>query len=195
MNTVAGPRERLIRSAILLMREHGVAATGLADLLAHSKTARGSIYLHFPGGKNELMEQATLRAGQQISATIDALIAESSSPAQVVAGLVEVWKRILDTSSFTAGCPIVAAAQSGADSPSVQAAAATVFADWTRRLADFLVSTGMDSTAASSIGSVIVSTIEGAIIRCRSEKSLRPLDDAGTNLIRLLEPPRPSPSE
>lgn len=193
MNTVAGPRERLIRSAILLMREHGVAATGLADLLAHSKTARGSIYLHFPGGKSELMEQATLRAGQQISATIDALITESSSPAQVVAGLVEVWKRILDTSSFTAGCPIVAAAQSGADSPTVQAAAATVFADWTRRLADFLISTGMDSAAASSIGSVIVSTIEGAIIRCRSEKSLRPLDDAGTILIELLEPPRPGP--
>ncbi|MFD6272810.1 hypothetical protein ACFWFL_25630, partial [Nocardia asteroides] len=38
MNTVAGPRERLIRSAIIMMREHGVAATGLTELLAHSKT-------------------------------------------------------------------------------------------------------------------------------------------------------------
>ncbi|MFE5475791.1 TetR/AcrR family transcriptional regulator [Nocardia sp. NPDC056541] len=187
MNTVAGPRERLIRSAIIMMREHGVAATGLTELLAHSKTARGSIYLHFPGGKNELMEQATLHAGQQISATIDALVAASSSPAQVVLGLVELWKRVLDTSSFTAGCPIVAAAQSGADSPAVQAASATVFADWTRRLADLLISTGMDSAAAASVGSVIVSTIQGAIIRGRSEKSLQPLDDAGINLVKLLE--------
>lgn len=162
-----------------MMREHGVAATGLTELLAHSKTARGSIYLHFPGGKSELMEQATLHAGQQVSATIDALVAESSSPAEVVLGLVAVWKRVLDTSSFTAGCPIVAAAQSGTDSPTVQAAAATVFADWTRRLADLLVSAGRESAAAASLSSVI--------IRCRSEKSLQPLDDAATNLVRLLE--------
>ncbi|MFD4443903.1 TetR/AcrR family transcriptional regulator [Nocardia sp. NPDC058519] len=187
MNTVAGPRERLIRSAILMMREHGVAATGLTDLLAHSKTARGSIYLHFPGGKSELMEQATLHAGQQISAMIGALVTESSSPAEVVLGLVEVWKRVLETSSFTAGCPIVAAAQSGSDSPTVQAASATVFADWTRRLADYLISAGTDSAAAASISSVIVSTIEGAIIQCRSVKSLQPLDDAGANLVKLLE--------
>ncbi|MFD6397268.1 TetR/AcrR family transcriptional regulator [Nocardia sp. NPDC060249] len=187
MNTVAGPRERLIRSAIVMMREHGVAATGLTELLAHSKTARGSIYLHFPGGKSELMEQATLHAGQQISATIDALIAESSSPAEVVLGLVEFWKRLLEKSSFTAGCPIVAAAQSGPDSPTVQAASATVFADWTRRLADVLISAGRESAVAASVSSVIVSTIEGAIIRCRSEKSLQPLDDAGTHLVRLLE--------
>ncbi|MFI6224175.1 TetR/AcrR family transcriptional regulator [Nocardia salmonicida] len=187
MNSVTGPRERLIRSAILMMREHGVAATGLTDLLAHSKTARGSIYLHFPGGKSELMEQATLHAGQQITAMIEALIAASSSPAEVVVGLVEVWKQILETSSFTAGCPIVAAAQSGSDSPTVQEASATVFGDWTSRLADFLRSTGMDSAAAASIGSVIISTIEGAIIQCRSTKSLQPLDDAGTNLVKLLE--------
>ncbi|MFE3317966.1 TetR/AcrR family transcriptional regulator [Nocardia sp. NPDC059195] len=185
MNTVAGPRERLIRSAILMMREHGVAATGLTDLLAHSKTARGSIYLHFPGGKSELMEQATLHAGQQLGATIEALVTESSSPAEVVVGLVGVWKRVLETSSFTAGCPIVAAARS--DSPTVQAASATVFADWTRRLADYLISTGTDPAAAASISSVIVSTIEGAIIQCRSAKSLQPLDDAGTNLVKLLE--------
>ncbi|MFC9875940.1 TetR/AcrR family transcriptional regulator [Nocardia salmonicida] len=188
MNPVAGPRERLIRSAILMMREHGVAATGLTDLLAHSKTARGSIYLHFPGGKSELMEQATLHAGQQITAMIEGLIAASSSPAEVVVGLVEVWKQILENSSFTAGCPIVAAAQSGSDSPTVQAASATVFGDWTGRLADFLRSAaGMDSAAAASIGSVIISAIEGAIIQCRSTKSLQPLDDAGANLVKLLE--------
>ncbi|MFD9548440.1 TetR/AcrR family transcriptional regulator [Nocardia salmonicida] len=187
MNSVTGPRERLIRSAILMMREHGVAATGLTDLLAHSKTARGSIYLHFPGGKSELMEQATLHAGRQITAMIEALMAASSSPAEVVVGLVEAWKQILENSSFTAGCPIVAAAQSGSDSPTVQAASAAVFGDWTGRLADFLRSAGMDSAAAASIGSVIISAIEGAIIQCRSTKSLQPLDDAGANLVKLLE--------
>lgn len=187
MKTVVGPRERLIRSAILMMRERGVSATGLSELLAHSKTARGSIYLHFPGGKSELMEQATLDAGRRISTQIDALVAHSSSPADVVRGFVAVWKQVLETSSYTAGCPIVAAAQSGSDTPNIQAASATVFADWTRRLADALISAGIDSATAASMGSVIISTVEGAIIQCRSTKSVQPLDDAAVILAELLE--------
>ena len=48
-----GPRERLIASAIDLVRARGVDGTGLAELLEHSGTARRSIYQHFPGGKAE----------------------------------------------------------------------------------------------------------------------------------------------
>ncbi|MGL5445276.1 MAG: TetR family transcriptional regulator, partial [[Mycobacterium] stephanolepidis] len=41
-----GPRQRLIDSAIAMMRERGVYGTGLADLLKRSGTARNSIYQH-----------------------------------------------------------------------------------------------------------------------------------------------------
>ena len=48
-------RERLIASAIELLRRNGVAGTGLAQLLEHSGTARRSVYVNFPGGKSELV--------------------------------------------------------------------------------------------------------------------------------------------
>lgn len=182
---VAGPRERLIQSAIELMREYGVHATGLSDLLDRSNTARGSIYQHFPAGKTELMEQATLEAGRIITARIQELT--QTLPAEdVVGAFVAGWKQNLIDSDFSGGCPIVAAAQAGPDALMVREASAAVFADWSRVIAESIESKGVDATTAASLGSFIVSSLEGAIIQCRSARSVQPLDDARDSLILLL---------
>jgi TetR/AcrR family transcriptional regulator, lmrAB and yxaGH operons repressor len=182
---MAGPRERLIASAIALMRENGVHATGLSDLLEHSHTARGSIYQHFPEGKLQLMVQATLDAGRLITAKIEELT--RILPAEdVIKAFVDGWKRDLTDSSFTAGCPIMAAAQAGPDAIAVREASASVFADWARVIADSIESKGVDAATAASLGSFIVSSVEGAIIQCRSARSVQPLDDAGAGLMLLL---------
>lgn len=182
---VAGPRERLIRSAIELMREYGVHATGLSDLLERSNTARGSIYQHFPAGKTELMEQATLEAGRIITSSIERL-AQTLPAVDVVDAFIAGWKQNLVDSSFAAGCPIVAAAQAGPDALVVREASAAVFADWSRVIAESIASKGVDTATAASLGSFIVSALEGAIIQCRSARSVQPLDDAGTGLMLLL---------
>ncbi len=182
---VAGPRERLIQGAIELMREYGVHATGLSDLLERSNTARGSIYQHFPAGKTELMEQATLAAGRVITARIRELTA--AMPAEdVIRAFVEGWKQDLIASEFSAGCPIMAAAQAGPDALAVREASAKVFADWAETIADSIESKGGDATTANSLGNFIVSSLEGAIIQCRSARSLQPLDDACAGLVLLL---------
>lgn len=182
---VAGPRERLIQSAIELMREYGVHATGLSDLLDRSNTARGSIYQHFPAGKTELMEQATLEAGRIITARIEELT--QALPAEdVIGAFIAGWKQNLIGSDFSGGCPIVAAAQAGPDALAVREASATVFADWARVIAASIESKGVDAATAGSLGSFIVSSLEGAIIQCRSARSLQPLDDAETSLTLLL---------
>ena len=59
-------RQRMIVSAALLIREHGVEATSFSAVLAHSGAPRGSIYHHFPGGKAQLVEEAT-RYGAQVT--------------------------------------------------------------------------------------------------------------------------------
>lgn len=183
--TVAGPRERLIQSAIELMREYGVHATGLSDLLDRSNTARGSIYQHFPAGKTELMEQATLEAGRIITARIEELT--QALPAEdVIRAFVGGWKQNLTDSEFSGGCPIVAAAQAGPDALVVREASAAVFADWARVIADSIETKGVDAATSASLGSFIVSSLEGAIIQCRSARSLQPLDDASTGLMLLL---------
>lgn len=181
-----GARQRLLISAITLMRERGVHATGLADLLAHSKTARGSIYQHFPGGKSELMEQATYTAGRTITALLDNLLA-TGNPRLAIDGIIDYWKQVLTNSDYAMGCPILAAAEAGPREPSVQAAAAAIFASWVDRISTALMEAGAAPATATAMASMAVSGIEGAIAQSRSARTIKPLDDAGIALNRLIE--------
>ena len=68
---MAGPRERMIVSAALLIRERGAQSTAIADVLAHSGAPRGSAYHHFPGGRTQLLCEAIDFAGEYIARRID----------------------------------------------------------------------------------------------------------------------------
>ncbi|MBH0776000.1 TetR/AcrR family transcriptional regulator [Nocardia bovistercoris] len=180
----AGPRERLIDGAIDLVREHGVHGAGLAALLDRSRASRNSLYQHFPFGKGELVEAATVVAGERMSAVI-AKVTATGEPAQWLSALTGWWRIGLEASGYRAGCPIVGAALAESE-PAVQAAAAAAFADWTRRLAHALAGTGMPVERAESLAGFVVSALEGAIIQSRALKSTRPLDDLETTLAPLL---------
>ena len=71
-NVVSNPRERMVVSAALLIRERGANATAISDVLAHSGAPRGSAYHYFPGGRMQLLEEAVDFAGAYIGNKISA---------------------------------------------------------------------------------------------------------------------------
>ncbi|MFC9659670.1 TetR/AcrR family transcriptional regulator [Nocardia sp. NPDC127606] len=179
------PRERLITGAIALIRERGVAGTGITDLLARSDTARRSVYQNFPGGKAELVEESTRAAGAMMSSIIGGFTA-GDNPTASLAAFIQMWKDMLVVSDFTAGCPIVAAALGGTEAPLAPAVAAEVFDNWTNLLVEQLVRTGVEESAARSLATTAVCAIEGAAILSLSSRSVRPLDEVGVNLAELV---------
>ncbi len=88
----AGPRAAMIDSAVALIREQGVAATSFADVLAHSGAPRGSIYHHFPGGKSQLVEEATRSAAAYLGRGV-ARVLESGDTVSALRALVDLWRR------------------------------------------------------------------------------------------------------
>ena len=180
-----GPRERLVSGAIALMGERGVHATAVADLLARSGTARNSIYQHFPEGKAALVAEATRVAGSAMETRLEALCA-ARDPDGVVDGLVDTWVRLLGGTDHTLGCPVAAAALAGDDAPAARDAAGAVFAAWSAILARHLVADGVATADAASLGSFVVTAVEGAIVRCRAERTTRPLEEAREHLRTLL---------
>ncbi len=180
-----GPRERLISTAIAMVQERGVHATGLSDLLRRSSAARNSIYQHFPGGKQELMVAATETAGAVVAARVDRL-AETGDPAAVLRAMIAGWIAELEDSDFRAGCPIAAAALAGPDEPAITAAAADAFAGLRTRLDTTLRAAGQRDSARTA--SVVISAIEGALLQARAAKSVQPLRDIEAALPRLLSP-------
>ncbi len=63
-------RERMVRSAALLIRERGAHPTAIADVLEHSGAPRGSAYHYFPGGRTQLLCEAIDFAAEFVAAKI-----------------------------------------------------------------------------------------------------------------------------
>src|SRR5271154_2897895 len=98
------PRERMVVSAALLIRERGAHPTAIADVLAHSGAPRGSAYHYFPGGRTQLLCEAIDYAGDYISEEI----VKAADSAQALEVLISRYRRQLIDTEYRAGCPVVA---------------------------------------------------------------------------------------
>ena len=56
-------RRKMIESAAILLATRGLEGTSFSDVLERSGAPRGSIYHHFPEGKDELVDAAIALAG------------------------------------------------------------------------------------------------------------------------------------
>ena len=128
-------RETLVASITGLIQRRGVAGAGLSALLEDSGVARRTVYLNFPGGKAELVTEATRIAGQALSAVIRSAD-KGDDPIQAVRTFIDQWKAQLRATEMEAGCPIVAAILGRSEAPAAAQAAAEAVDDWRTILAD-----------------------------------------------------------
>ncbi|WP_067710833.1 TetR/AcrR family transcriptional regulator [Nocardia yamanashiensis] len=180
-----GARDRLIDSAIALMRCQGIAGTGIAQLLEHSGISRRSVYLNFPGGKSELVAEATRTAGQASSALMRA-VTGTTDIASAIAAFPGMWREVLVSSDFTAGCPIVAAALGRSESPEAADVAGETFGEWEDILSERLEAENVAPETARSLATTIVAAVEGAVVMSLASRSIAPLERTGRQLADLV---------
>lgn len=168
-------RQAMIASAAMLMRERGVDGTSFSEVLAHSGAPRGSIYHWFPGGKTELIEEATRYAGEYIRRGAAAALAEGG-PLSFLDLSESFWTAVLNGSDFSAGCPVVAGTLEGERTPAVRDAAGNVFASWQEDYARNLAAHGVSRGRARSLAATVLAAIEGSVLLCRAQRTIEPLD-------------------
>lgn len=171
-----GVRDRLVGTAIALLRSRGADGFGMSELLEESAVARRSMYQHFPGGKAELLAVAATEAGRIMGGRLERLLDELA-PADALAAWAEYWKRGLIAADYQFGCPLAAATQAAGEYPAAAEAAAEAFTAFIDTLARAFVRAGYDAEEAQTTARFVVSGIEGAIITSRSLRTVAPLDD------------------
>ncbi|GHH35024.1 transcriptional regulator [Lentzea cavernae] len=179
-------KQRMLDSAVLLLRERGAAGVTVDAVLAHSGAPRGSVYHHFPGGRNEMVLGAVRQAGDYISAMVSEAAADGDVRV-MVERLVAFWKRSLTRTDYRAGCPAAAMAMDSRDVPDAADLVRDIFVRWQYGIAEALSGNGFESSRAQRLATVVVSAIEGAIILCRAHRDLGPLDDVLAEIAPLLE--------
>ncbi|WP_131738564.1 TetR/AcrR family transcriptional regulator [Actinomadura roseirufa] len=173
-----GPRERMVFSAAQLIRRDGVAATRLRDVVVHAGAPRGSLQHYFPGGKEQLVNEAVDWAGRYASARIARFMSGMArpTPGRLFAAMVGQWTEEYRSAGFAGGCPVAAATVDCADSTeTTRAASAAAFTRWRRPVARELVAMGVPPGRSDAIATLMISSLEGAILMARAEQSVRPL--------------------
>ncbi|MEU4800924.1 TetR/AcrR family transcriptional regulator [Actinosynnema sp. NPDC023587] len=175
-------RERVVRSAARLFHAQGYHATGLNQVLAEGGAPKGSLYFHFPGGKEQLAAEAVALAGAELCAELRAVLAATPDPAEALDQVLRLLGERLVASDFTCGCPISGVAlDASAESEPIRAACVEVYDSWQRVVADHL-----DRTDADDLAVVVLAAVEGAVLLARTRRDLAPLHAVGARLGLLL---------
>ncbi|GDY68526.1 TetR/AcrR family transcriptional regulator [Streptomyces avermitilis] len=179
-------RERMVLSTAVLLREYGASATSIDRVLAHSGAPRGSVYHHFPGGRAQLIDEAVALAGDFVADLIETAM-RADDPLEAIDAFFALWRERLVESDFRAGCPIVAVAvETNDDAPQLARSAAAVFARWQEALTVLFVRHGLPEARGKRLGAFIVAALEGAVIMCRAEQSVEPLEATAAEIHDLL---------
>jgi AcrR family transcriptional regulator len=186
-----GTRSKMVAGAIDLIRRRGVNATSVREVVRHTDTPRGSIRHHFPSGKLQLVEEAVILAGKEVSQALEKLMANKGAVAGLSA-FVGLWRHSLESSNFEAGCPVLSVAveqyigEDGNPQPEAEQRllelADTIFKEWQSILEASLLKDGVSPERAKRLANLIVSSVEGTVPMCRAARSTTPLDDVRSEL-------------
>ena len=192
-------RAKMVAGAADLMSRRGVNATSMREVVRHTGTPRGSIGHHFPRGKQELIEDALVFAGKQVSGPLEHLTQSRGA----VAGLrafIALWRQTLERTKFQAGCPVLAVAveqyvndATEKDGEPDEAAqqhlldlANGVFADWQRIMFAALRRDGVAPARARRLAALVIAATAGTVAMCRAARSAQSLDDVRQELELVL---------
>jgi len=167
----------MLATAAELMQRQGYHGTGLAEVLSESGAPRGSMYFHFPGGKEQLACEALRASGSKWKERIAAIVAETKDPTQIVGRVITMLGDDLEASDYRVGCPVATVAlEAAGDSEAIRETCSEHFAGWESIVARHLESNGMHPEAAKVAATMTLASIEGALLLARVYKSRVPLE-------------------
>jgi TetR/AcrR family transcriptional repressor of lmrAB and yxaGH operons len=178
-------REAFVATTGALLRRQGYAATGLNEIVAHSGAPKGSLYFHFPGGKQELAIAAMEHTGEQLRAAIGAVMTVDGGPAESLGRLIDGLAAGLEASGYRDGCPIATITLEAAGAEPIRLTAERVFNGWLAALQDGLVAGGLAPAHAERRALHVLAAVEGALLLARARRDLTPLRAVRDELVRL----------
>lgn len=169
-------RSRVVRASLDLMRQNGYAGTAISDIVRESGAPRGSVSFHFAGAKGEIAGEVIDLMTREIVDQVDQAAADATTAAEVIRAQIRAIGERLESSGWSAGCPVAPITiELADDSPTIRRAAAHFFMSWRTGLARRLADRGLDDLRAQRVAAMTVYATEGALVAAKAEQSLDPL--------------------
>lgn len=176
-------------SAATLLRQRGYAATSTTDVLRLGGVTTGSLYHHFPGGKEDLAVAALQASAQAVRDALEAALSSAPSTAAALTHWLARLATALDA-DIRDGCPVAPTAlESAHASDRLRAAAANAFDGWMTTISRSLAAEGWPAGQARNTAIAVLALVEGALLLSRTAGNNEALSAAADQVERLTTRP------
>lgn len=181
-------RTRILDTTALLLRKRGYHGTSLNDILSASGAPRGSLYFHFPGGKDQLVIEVTRNSVADVTARLGQTLAAERDPAVAVHHIYQSVGRMLEDNEFSLGCPIAPVVlDSPTDVPDLADLCRAAFEQWIGLLREAFVRAGVAERRAHALALLVESSLEGLMVIARATRDRGPLQAVADEVAALIE--------
>ncbi|MDB5425287.1 MAG: transcriptional regulatory protein TetR family [Phenylobacterium sp.] len=188
MPAVPKHRTPIVNAAVMLFRRQGFASTGLNDIVDASGAPKGSLYHYFPEGKGSIAMAAVEEAGRRVAETMAKLARERRSTADLMRAHARLYSGWMRKSGFRDGCPITTVLLELAPrNRGVSEAGRKAYAARLGILREKLMADGFPPARAERLSILCVSTLQGALVQSRVERSGAAIEIAADELASMLE--------
>jgi TetR/AcrR family transcriptional repressor of lmrAB and yxaGH operons len=181
-------KDRMIAAARRLFREHGYQGTALSDVVSESAAPRGSVYFHFPGGKEQLAAEVALVHTADAITHINRTAGATGTAAQLIEAFLGRFRDELVASNYREGCAVapIVIELTPASAP-LSDMTRRCFQDVIATLAARLTEKNIPHDRATQLATHAVTSMEGAFIVSRVLRSPEPFNTAIAELTARAE--------
>jgi TetR/AcrR family transcriptional regulator, lmrAB and yxaGH operons repressor len=163
MTSSLSTKDKIITTTTTLIRKQGVAATGINDIVANTGIPKGSIYYHFPGGKEEIVVACVESSVPFFQSFFKKNLKGKHTALDGLSALIDGYMQFLKASNYALGCPIgVIAMEASGNNEAISQACKNVMDLWVDSLVDYFIYKG--SNARKNEAFDFIYRLEGAII-------------------------------
>jgi TetR/AcrR family transcriptional repressor of lmrAB and yxaGH operons len=169
-------RTRMLDTTARLLQQRGYHGTSLNDILAASAAPRGSLYFHFPGGKDQLVLEASRAAVDRVTQHRSEVLAAASSPAAAVRAFADGIVLLLEETDYQLGCPIAPIVLDGtSEVTDLSELCRQTFEEWIGLLREAFAEAGIAKQRAEALALLTQSSFEGALLIARAYRDSSPV--------------------
>jgi AcrR family transcriptional regulator len=177
-------RERIVETSAELFRRQGYAATGVKQIVTAAQAPFGSIYHHFPGGKEQLGAEAVRTSGALYELLIPAIFDPAPDLVSAVRAFFAGAAAHLQETDYEDACPIATVAlEVASTNEPLREATAEVFDSWIDASSAYFAAAGIPQETARELAFSILCLLEGAFVFSRAMRSTEPLELAGASAV------------
>lgn len=181
-------RTRLMDVAADLVQDRGYHGLAIAELLTLSDAPRGSLYFHFPDGKDQLVATVTREGVAAVTESLRETLAAEKSAGRAIRRILETAATALEASDFRFGSPTAPLVLDGLQAGSeIATLTGEAYAGWIALFETALTASGVAARRAASLALLVEASFEGLLIISRAQRDATALRNGARELEEIVD--------